>query len=48
MKVAVYNTALDQMILGISIRFNQKTINMIKNIANLISLQINYTDICTL
>lgn len=48
MKVTVYNTALDQMILGISIRFNQETINMIKSIANLISLQINYTDICTL
>lgn len=48
MKVTVYNTALDQMILGISIRFNQETINMIKSIANLISLQINYTDVCIL
>ncbi|KAF0703978.1 zinc finger MYM-type protein 1-like, partial [Aphis craccivora] len=48
MKLIVYNTALDQMINGISIRFNQETINMIKSIANLIILQTNDEDICTL
>lgn len=48
MKVTVYNTTLDRMILGISISFKQETINIIKSIANLISLQINYTDVCTL
>lgn len=33
MKVTVHNTALNQMILGISIRFSQETIN-IKSVAN--------------
>jgi len=31
MKITVYNSALDQMINGISICFNQETINMIKS-----------------
>jgi len=48
MKLTVYYTALDQMINGISIRFNQETINMIKSIANLTILQTNYDNVCTL
>ncbi|CAI6367112.1 unnamed protein product [Macrosiphum euphorbiae] len=48
MKLTVYNTALNQMINGISIRFNQETINMIKSIANLTILQTNYVNVCTL
>jgi len=36
MKLSVYYTAMDQMINGTTIRFDQETINMIKSIANLI------------
>lgn len=48
LRVTVYYTALDQIINGISIRFNQKPININTTVANLLTQQTGYYDVYTL
>lgn len=48
MRITVYNLTLDQMTNGINIRFSQKTLDMIKSVANLLELNIDDNDITIL
>lgn len=44
----MYYTTLDQIVNGISIRFNQETINVITSLANVPTTQTNRYDTCTI